>query len=62
MGGFTNHQWSSTEKYSSTYDSSAMLFNLTTQIVFTCQEYSDAIKRMAERGPIFGYSELNLYE
>ena len=53
VGGFTSIKWASHEIAECT-DSTAMLFNLTTQQLFKCNKHDSAIVNRKDFGPSFG--------
>ena len=58
IGGFTSAYWGSPHSRTPVSDSTAMLFNLTTNKVFKCQDHSMAIECYKGYGPVFGNGEL----
>ena len=58
VGGFTTAKWASPESPTPVNDSTAMLFNLTSQQFFKSQNHSVAIKCYKGYGPYFGNGEL----
>ena len=58
VGGFTSAQFASPQDDTFFTDTTAMLFNLTTQQLFKCQYHKWAIKCNKDKGPCFGNGEL----
>ena len=58
IGGFTSAQFASPQDDTFVTDTTAMLFNLTTQQLFKCQYHQLAIRCKKDTGPCFGNREL----
>ncbi len=58
IGGFTNHSWSSPDRYEYKTDPGAFLFNLTRRTSFACIRHYSAITCYKGWGPTFGLGEL----
>jgi TLD len=62
IGGFTSAKWESPQSNTFVNDSTAILFNLTTNQSFKVSDNSKSIKCSKERGPVFGDGELSVLE